>query len=406
MRILFLTQVLPYPLDAGPKTRAYYVLRHLAQQHEVTLLSFTRPSDPPGALEHLRRFCRQVITVPMARSRWRDGLALANALLARRSFIITRDQRPAMLACLRQLLAQESFDFIHSDQLWMAQYALYARRLTGSSSKGRLVLDQHNAVYLIPQRLAEGAANPFLRWFMRLEAQRLARYEVAVCRQFDRVAWVSREDANAVASQGFSLEAGKDAVIPICVDPSDVTPQVEFPISSNILFIGGMYWPPNADGVRWFVEKILPLVRAELPAVRFCAVGKDPILEIRTLDGVFAPGYVDDLGPYWRQGGVFVVPLRAGGGMRVKILDAWLHSLPVVSTSIGAEGIGYTDGQDIAIANEPEEFANCLIRLLSQKEEYKRLGLGGRKTVEEHYNWAKIYIAWDQIYSLKQEAIN
>lgn len=398
MRILFLTQVLPYPLDAGPKTRAYYVLRHLAQQHAVTLLSFTRPSDSPEALAHLRQFCRQVLTVPMARSRGRDGLALVGALLSRRSFIIARDRRPAMQARLRQLLAEERFDYIHADQLWMAQYALYARQIAGGAFTGRLVLDQHNAVYLIPQRLAQGAANPFLRCFMRLESQRLARYEVDACRQFDRLAWVTAEDAQALASQGFALAPGKDAVIPICVDPDEVAPQVEPPAAPTILFVGGMYWPPNADGVRWFVQQVWPLVRAQLPAARFVALGKDPLPELRSTPGVAAPGYVDDLEPYWRGGGVFIVPLRAGGGMRVKILDAWLHGLPVVSTCVGAEGIAYRDGQDICIADQPAEFAAHLLRLLTDGAAYRALGQAGRRAVEAHYDWKKIYPAWDNVY--------
>ena len=126
MKILFLTQVLPYPLDAGPKVRAYYVLRYLAQRHEVTLLSFVRPEDTCQQLEQLSSLCQQVHTVPMRRSRLRDGLALGRSLLSRQPFLILRDQVPAMKQSLEQMLVEGEFDAVHADQLWMASYAQQA----------------------------------------------------------------------------------------------------------------------------------------------------------------------------------------------------------------------------------------------------------------------------------------
>lgn len=431
--ILFLSQLLPYPLDAGPKTRSYYVLRYLLQQHEVTLVCFVRPNDPPQAIEHMRQLCPSLVAVPIHRSPVQDGLALARSLLTHRSWIITRDDRGEMRAALRRLVAEQTFDFIHADQLWMAQYALYARQVAveaqglrpvphthdmrphGMNPTPHLVLDQHNAVFMIPQRMADNSHNPLLKHFLRLEAQHLARYEVHACQQFDYVTWVTHEDHQAMAAQAdfrslrqpvrknFANLGEYQTIIPICVDPAAVQPSQSIPAAPQLLFVGGFHWPPNVQGVRWFIQEVLPRLRAQIPGVRFSAIGKLPPQDFLSVEGVTAPGYVDDLEPYYAQSRAFVVPLLAGGGMRVKILDAWMHGLPVVSTSIGAEGIQYTAGQDIAIADDPDEFARRLLDLLTSDEEYLRLGHGGRKAVEERYNWVKIYSAWDQIYNSEPE---
>ncbi len=401
MNILFLTQVLPYPLDAGPKTRAYYVLRHLAGRHALTLVSFVRSSDPPEAIAHLRQYCSGLHTVPLLRSRWRDALALAQSQLRCRSWIITRDDNQQMHALLRHLVSQQHFDFIHADQLWMAQYALKAGQATGC----RLVLDQHNAVYRIPQRMAGTSGNPFLRAFMALESRRLREYERAACHQFDRVVWLTQQDHQAVmgtAADSSGLNQ-PPTIIPICVDPGEFQPVQESTSGltgdSEILFVGGMHWPPNLEGVRWFIRQVLPRVRASIPNARFVVVGKQPPPDVRSAEGVEAAGYVGNLEPYFARGRVFVVPLLAGGGMRVKILDAWLRGLPVVSTTIGAEGIHCTDGVDIRLVDQPERFADILINLLLQPQEAQRLGAAGRGALEEHYDWRKIYSHWDEIYT-------
>ena len=160
MHILFLSQVLPYPVDAGPKMRSYYVLRHLSQRHQVTLLTFVRDTDRPDHIAHLAAWCHAVHSVPMRRSRLRDVKFLTQSLFTGQPFIILRDHVPAMIQEIQRLVRSEPFDAIHADQLWMAPYALAARaasvrdtpRSPDTASRPRLLLDQHNAVHLIPKR--------------------------------------------------------------------------------------------------------------------------------------------------------------------------------------------------------------------------------------------------------------
>jgi polysaccharide biosynthesis protein PslH len=403
LKILFLTQVLPYPLDAGPKVRAYYNLRHLTKAHEITLVSFVRPTDSESALDHLKDFCKEVITIPMKRSRAKDGVAMVKSLLTNVPFLITRDEVNAMTLRLRDIIRQRQFDAIHADQLWMAPYALSAReeaRKCGYDPK--IILDQHNAVFMIPRRMAASSGNPLLKIWLQRESRLMAGYEKWICEKFDRVVWVTKEDRSMVISQSQLLnDSGRNPVIPICFKPDHSHMPVDLTDTKNILFLGGLHWPPNAEGALWFANEILPLIVKYHAQARFLVVGKNPPAALQgRQDHIEAFGYVQNVDDIWAQSRVFIVPLRAGGGMRVKILDAWEKGMPIVSTTIGAEGIQYTDGTDILIADTPEDFAQAVQRILSDRELGMRLGLAGRATLENCYDWEKVYPAWEQVYSL------
>lgn len=403
MNVLFLTQVLPFPLDAGPKVRAYHVLQHVARQHAVTLATFVRPGDPPEALAHLSGLVRRLVTCPIQRSRRQAVLALGRSLLAGEPVLISRDRSPAMFVKLRRLMADNRFDLIHADQLWMAPYALAAAGATlPGRVRPRLVLDQHNAVHLIPRRLAAAVRNPILRMGWQREARQTEDFERQTCRAFDRVVTVTDADRSALAGLYLNGQRPAFSVIPICIDPDTTPPQPRPERSPNVLFVGGMHWPPNADGVLWFTDSILPAIRAFHPMARLLAVGRQPPDALQAgsrQEYVEAPGYVYDPQPYWNRSQVFVVPLRAGGGMRVKILDAWARGVPVVATTIGAEGLQYRPGEDILIADTPEAFAAAVITILTEPGLARRLAAGGRETVEQHYDWRKVYQAWDEIYA-------
>lgn len=409
MRILFLTQVLPYPLDAGPKTRAYYVLRFLAQSHAVTLVSFVRSTDTPEAVAHLRQYCTAVHTVPIERSAARNAGFLVESLVTHQPFVIARDRSAAMRKTLAKLVETKGpFDVVHGDQLWMAPYMQHVYALSPHLHGARptRILDQHNACYMIFRRLAEGEGNPIKRQLVRLEAHKLARYEAQVCADFEQVVWVTREDYQAVASAASSGGQGapvvNSGVIPICIDSAAQPPLPRSPGSRRVTFLGGLHYPPNAQGVLWFAEHIFPNVLAQMPDAVLTVVGKQPPPELAQFNippaNLEITGYVDDPKPYLAETSAFIVPLLAGGGMRVKILDAWCWGLPIVSTTIGAEGIATTAGQDILVADRPDEFAACVVSLLQNPQLGDRIGTGGRCSAEQKYDWRTIYRAWDTVY--------
>lgn len=403
MNILLLTQVLPYPLDAGPKTRAYYVLRYLAQKHNVTLVSFVRATDTPAAVEHLAAYCSAVHTVPIVRSSSRNVRFLAESLVTNQPFIITRDRSDAMRSLLAQLMhGPVTFDAVHADQLWMAPYVEYAHSL--AQRKPLRVLDQHNAVFMIFRRLAQGERNGIKRQIMRLESHKLARYEAELCARLDRVAWVTREDYEAVAAAAASGQpVVNSGIIPICIDVVDEPVIERKQPARRVTFLGGLHYPPNAQGVLWFAEHIFPKVLAQTPDAVLTVIGKQPPAELSGLGipaaNLDVTGYVDDPYPYLAETGAFIVPLLAGGGMRVKILDGWRWGLPLVSTRVGAEGIAAADGVNILLADAPDDFAARVVRLLRDPVLSKQIATGGRRSAELHYDWRNVYTAWDTVYA-------
>lgn len=412
MRILFFTQIVPYPLDAGPKIRAYHVLQYLAQAgHDITLVAFRRENDAYENVAHLQAFCHEVHTILMHRSRTQDLWHLGRSMLSEEPFLIVRDQRPEMYRTLKRLLRQSPYDAVHADQLWMAQYALAALSLAPREQRPRLILDQHNATYLIPQRLARSETNPLKRALLNREARKMARYEAETCRRFDHVVWVTNEDKAAVEAVRLSSDgAGQTtqpspsthAVIPICVDPAAKPAVARAPDAYRVTFLGGLHWPPNAEGVRWFLSDVWPTVVEAAPHAVLTIIGKDPAPALsrhtQRSQNVEVLGYVDDVKPYLRETAAFIVPLASGGGMRVKIIDGWSWGLPIVSTSIGAEGVSYGHGENILIADDATEFANAVCSLLQHPHLSNRLSEQGRHTVLNHYNWQTVYRAWDDVY--------
>lgn len=407
MKILFLTQVLPYPLDAGPKVRAYYVLRYLAQHHEITLVSFVRATDTAAAIVHLREYCTALYTTPMPRGKWRDGYHLLRSLTTGQPFLIARDWQRQMVSQLRAVLAEHGpFDAIHADQLWMAPYAQLFRQW--QEQPAQLVLDQHNAVFMIPERMAGDDANLLKRQLLALEAQKLARYEVETCRQFNHVVWVTQEDYDAVEAHNSSTtghlhkQLPNAGIIPICGDVAEQPPIPRGTSARRLTFVGGLHYPPNAQGICWFAREIFPQILSEVPDVILTVIGRQPPTELHQLGippaNLDVVGFAETLEPYLAETAVFLVPLLAGGGMRVKIIDGWKWGMPIVSTTIGAEGITTEPGQNILIADTPTDFAKATLHLLQAPAEAKALGENGRQWLEEHYDWHRVYRRWDVIY--------
>ncbi len=316
-KVLFLTQVLPYPLDAGPKVRAYHVLRHLAAHHDLTLVSFIRPDDLPAAVDHLRSFCQAVHPIPIRRSLAFDLRAVVKGLATGRPFVIERDDQPAMRQTLAQLARSQSFDLIHADQTAMAGWGQWAAdrrvqvagggwRAAGMDRRPATVLDQHNAVHMLVRRMAATEPSLWRRQIMQREAAAFARFEAYHCSCYDAVLTVSDEDRRhllklfpsdhpAGGPTSDLLGAGLAArftVIPIAVDPTLSTPVVhrsrQAPSTAlrtgpMILHLGALLWPPNSAGVVWFARQVLPWIHQRLPQTRFVVAGKQPPAAVRAL---------------------------------------------------------------------------------------------------------------------------
>ena len=392
MKVLLLTQVLPYPPDSGPKVKTWNVLKYLARQHEVTLVSFVR-SDQSDDVRQLEKYCRAIYTVPMERGALRDGLAMVRSLLSGQPWMMVRDDRAEMRQLVDRLATEKHFDVAHADQLNMAQYAA---RVPGA----RKILDAHNALWLLYKRLWETMRPGPQKWLLGRDWRLLKQYEGQVCRAFDAVLAVSQGDKTEL--EDAMGEPSDIQVIPIAIDTDEAGPVERHPEADHILHIGTMYWPPNIDGVRWFIHQVYPHIRAQHPNAHFDVVGARPPQDLISLggngSGVNVTGYVADATPYLEQAGVMVVPVRAGGGMRVKILNALAQGLPMVSTTIGCEGIAVQDGRHLLIADTPEEFAQATLRLLNDKSLADELGRNGRRLVQSIYDYRAACRPLDLVY--------
>ncbi len=432
MRILLLTQIVPYPPDSGPKVKTYHVLRYLAGRgHRITLATFVR-QDEEQHLQSLQPFCAELHAVPLRRSRLADVRAYAQSLRSGLPFLVTRDAKPEMQSLVNKLTREQWFDIVHADQLTMGQYALEV----GSwklevGNHPSLVFDAHNAVWQIVER-AQQTAPFFVRPFLALEAHRIKRYEGALIHQFDHTLAVSAVDRQALLDAA-NLERenpksemprrttsgtvpvcnpargplrclqSKISIVPIALDCAAAQPVSRSDHSANIITVSTLFYPPNADGVRWFIREVFPIVRRQMPEATLTIVGARPPQDIvrfatRHSSHVTLTGYVPDLQPYLERAALMVVPVRAASGMRVRILEALARGIPLVTTTTGVEGIEAIHGEHLLVADEPREFAEAVVRLLGNAQLRERLARNGRRLIEEHYDWRVVLPRLEGVY--------
>lgn len=395
MQILLLTQVVPFPPDSGPKIKTYNVLRYLAQRHQVHLVSFVRPGPEADHANALRHLCASVTCVPLRRSRVRDVLYLGRSLVDGRPFLIERDDLAAMRTAVQGVLRTHRIDAVHADQLTMGQFAV-------DLPLPIRVFDEHNAVWTIVQRAAEHEP-VWRRPLAELEWRKLRRYEGRLCSRFDAVTVVS--DADRVALEAAAGGPLTTLEIPIAVDGDELAFEERRPGARDVLSVATMFYPPNVEGVSWFATEAFGRVRAELPETRFRIVGSRPPSHVRDLatpsSGIEVTGYVPDVTPLFRDSAVLVVPLHSGSGMRVKILEAFARGIPVVSTTIGVEGIEAAHDRHLLVADTPETFAAAVTRVIREPETAARLARAARALIEERYDWRTALRPLDDLYSLE-----
>lgn len=389
-RILFLAQLLPYPPVCGGTIRSFNILKRLCSNHDVTLLSFSRrPKDHDNA-GFLSRFCSSVKTVPMVRSGFADARWAARSLLKRSSFIVDRDYVGEMRAEVDTVLSNIKFDLIYIDHLQMFQYVK-------DKNLCPKLLDEHNVEWKIIKRISQ-AEHGARKWFAAQEWPKLKRYELTACAECDAVSTVTEMDKTTLQAESSSLNNVRR--IPIGVDPKEFRAVGPSKDSRNIISVATMSWPPNIDSMLHFCSNIYPLIKEQTPEARLIIAGSRPPSAVKRLErdsSISVPGFVDDVHELARNAAVFIVPLRAGSGMRVKILNAMSMGLPVVSTSVGCEGIEVTQGENALIADTPRGFADCVMTLLNNTQVRLEIGAAAQKFVVENHAWEVIYPRLDRL---------
>jgi glycosyltransferase involved in cell wall biosynthesis len=393
MKVLYLVPIVPYPPDGGAKIHLYNKLRYLGERHEVHFVCFCRPGESKH-LEALQPYCRRIYAIPLQRSNLQNVYHLGLSMLVNRPFKIVRDFVPAMQAKVQHLLTTERFDIVHVDEQVMAQHVL------NSNHPARL-LDKHNTMWLQYRRMWEAERSWWKRAILNREWRRLREYEGTTCALFDRLLVLSEQDKAALEAAMGDGHSTRIDVMSIATDTS-LPPIVRKEGSKNILSVGSMFFLPNVQATLWFAEEVFPFVKKRVPEAQFHVIGARPPKQVRNLaqkePGIRAIGYAKELHPYVEDSALMVVPLRSGGGMRWKILNAFVQGIPVVSTAIGCEGFDLLPGKHLLVADEPRDFAEAVCHLLQDSAFAQELADNARSLVERKYDWRIVYRHLDEIY--------
>jgi sugar transferase (PEP-CTERM/EpsH1 system associated) len=386
MRILFVTYGLPYPPDAGARMHDYHLIRQISRYAQVLLCSLgTTPADLDH-VEALKPYCEAVEVYPgWRRSAWGQITGGVRGLLAGRPLAMHPFFFPELAARIRKTIVRHDVDLVQIEHSIMAGY----RDAVPPGRRCRTVLSFHNVASRQYQRMPRLHLPVGARLLFGVKALLMQRWEVRHAARFDHCLVVSPLERDLLREENPSLPI---SVIENGVDSRHNQP-LEGETGNALLLVGVMGYPPNADAALYFCKSILPLVQREVPDVRLLIVGHAPPPAVRRLaeqGNVTVTGSVPDVLPYYRQARVSVVPLRGGGGTRLKILESMALGRPVVSTSIGCEGLAAEDGVHLLVADEPAQFARWVIRLLRERAPRQQLAGNARRLVEERYEWSVI----------------
>jgi glycosyltransferase involved in cell wall biosynthesis len=383
-RLLVLTSRLPYPPREGHQLRSWHLLRALAAAHEITLLSCERDDDEPQACAPLRALVERLETFPVRAQRSRAALLLAAArgVAGPRPFVVEKYAGSALRRRVAELAPQA--DLIHVDMLPLVAL------LDGVATAAPVVLNAHNVEHELLQQRAAIETNRARRLFLHSQTRKLARFERAACRRADLIVACSADDARALARLAPQTPI---AIVPNGVDIERHRPAAAAPPAPpQLVFVGQMGWFPNHDGVQWFMAEILPRVLAARRDAQFVVVGKSDGLKVPAAlrEHVRLAGFVDDVGAAVDAASVYVVPLRTGSGTRLKVLEAMAHGKPIVTTTIGAQGIDLVPGAEALFADDADAFAAAVVRVLGDAGLAAQLGAAACAKAQTRYDWAAI----------------
>jgi glycosyltransferase involved in cell wall biosynthesis len=405
VQIVMITPGLPQPTGAGAAIRNWHVLQFLVRGlgARVQIYTFAGPHDQPPTTPLPAGI--EVTVLPRPARAWRRRLGVL-ASSGRPDLADRLWSAEAQTKIVWQTLRQE-IDLVHIGGLEVGRYGREIIEHRPPGAGPAVVLDDFNAEYLLQRRAAlTDLASP-RRWpiaaYSLIQWRRLRRFERALCRAVDAVVCVSRADAAAVSALGLVYPP---AIIPNGVDTQRYRPvppdQTDLP-RFDLVFSGSFDYRPNIDAARWLTSAVWPALRARLPRLTLGLVGQNPAPAIRALGrlpGVTVTGPVPDDRPFLWGAGLYVVPMRYGGGARLKLLNALAAGCAVVSTSMGAEGVGVTPGRDLLIADGARDWVRGCMQLLANEQQRAELATAGRDLVERYYDWSQLIRSFGAVYDV------
>jgi glycosyltransferase involved in cell wall biosynthesis len=392
MKTLWVNSNFMHPTTKGGQIRTLEMLRHLHRWHEIHYVAIENPAQPEGparAHEYSYKAYPFQYRIPDKTSPAFYG-ELARGLFSPVPVAVERFHPPGMRKFLEDLIRRERFECAVVDHLAPTSYF---------PELAKAVFFQHNVETVIWRRHVEHAGDPLRRAYFRMQAERMYRYERQVSREAGHIVAVSRKDADEMRRL---FDVTRVTEIPTGVNIEYFLPPEPRPESgADLVFVGSMDWLPNVDGIVNFVREVLPLIRRKRPETTVAVVGRTPppkLVQMGKEDpGIRVTGTVPDIRPWLWGSAVSIVPLRIGGGTRLKIYEAMAARIPVVSTTIGAEGLTVNPPRDIRIADGAEEFAEQCLELLGSAAERARVASAAWEMVNANFSWEQVSRCFERV---------
>jgi glycosyltransferase involved in cell wall biosynthesis len=397
MKVAIVDGDISYPPNSGKRLRTLNLMLRLARRHRITYIcrGHGTGKDAELARTFLGDHGIETVVVPVPLP-GKSGLLfygrLAANLLSPVPYSVATHNSPRVRAAVGAFAAQNQVD------LWQFEWTAYVGTL-GNAGKARKVIIAHNVEATIWQRYYETERSLARRWFIKNQWKKWQRFETRVFQEATRVVAVSPEDAAVIRDQ-FGM--GRVDVVDNGIDRAYLEVVRPCPEPNRILFLGSLEWRPNLDAVGLLLDRVFPAVLALEPSARLSIVGRNPpptlIQRVREMERVDLHANVPDVRPFLARSGVMAVPLRIGGGSRLKILEALAAGLPVVSTRVGAEGLCLDPGTHLAVVDDVDQVAAALVEALHHPQQAHQMAERGRRFVLEHYDWDTLALKLDQVW--------
>ncbi len=375
MKILIFSPIFPFPPDSGARIRIFNMIKILSKNHGIVLLTQADPEK--DITSELEKYCQEVEAVHVSSVKgFKNLFARIKSLISSCPHITSRE----IQSSIKKILKKHNFDLVQFERLYLGPYhSLFGKLPT--------ILDEFDVDSIVYKRKLIYESNPLKKFRIFIQWMRTAGYEKRMIPQFKKVIVASERDMEILQDISSDINV---SVVSNGVDLEYFKPE-DYRIESNSLFFTGlMSYAPNVDAMLYFYEETFPLIRKKIPDIRLYIMGANPPEAIRNLskiENIIVTDYMGDMRPLVNKCKICIVPIRIGGGTRLKILEAMAMRKPVISTSVGAEGLDISPSENIIIADDPQDFANKTVELLRDSELRKRIIQGGRRLVESKYTW-------------------
>jgi len=401
MKIIWISHFLLYPATGyGALQRSRNLLKELSGQNDIYLISFYRDCDLidnntlQKARQNLQQYCESIHFLPHSHNNnnLKKYLTLIQSIYSRKPYSILIHNDKALLDCIKLILKKENIDLLYSDTLGLCEPLLPNYDLP-------CIINHHNIESDMMLRRAKKENSLINQLFLRYEAFKIKLYEKKYCHMYNQNIVVSLFDKEILLSIN---QASTVEVIENGVDCNYFKFHLRKKLSNKIIFTGGLNWYPNVEGMLYFCKDIWPLLIKAIPGVTLNIIGKSPpeklLKVVSKFNNIATTGFVPDLREYMKDASIFICPILDGGGTRLKILDAMAQGIPIVSSSLGCEGIDVVDGENIYIANHPKEYVEKIKILINSLDEQNRIAKNAYHLIKSNYSYQVIGAKFNQVF--------